>query len=539
MLIQVNDLKIWFGSDSKPFKAVDGISFSIDRGETYCLVGESGSGKSISSLSLMQLVTQQSHTSGEVLFDYHKDESTSKIDLMTLSESSKPMIRGSRIAMIFQEPMTSLNPVFTVGKQIDETLRCQQKVSNKEARLLAIEALREVQIPDPEGCYDRYPNELSGGMRQRVMIAMALIGKPDLLIADEPTTALDVTTQARILELMQKLQKERNMAMLFVTHDFGVVNLIADKVAVMKDGEIVESGSRQEVLYNPQHEYTQKLIAALPSKLVKPETKQNGTSKDLLTIKKLEVYYPIRQGLFKRTVGHVKAVDGVDLNIKQGSIMALIGESGSGKTTLGRALVQLIKKTGGDIHFDGQDLAALSDRQMRAYRKQIQFIFQDPFASLNPKMLIGDIILEGMEALSIGKNRDDRLKRIEKVLEEVHMPIETMQRYPHEFSGGQRQRVGIARCLAVEPSFIVCDEITSALDVSIQASILTLLLELKEKRDLTMLFITHNMEVVEYLADEVAVMYRGKLVECGPVDKVCKDPDHDYTKKLLAAVPRM
>jgi peptide/nickel transport system ATP-binding protein len=539
MLLQVDNLKTWFHSGGEIVKAVDGISFEINQGETLCLVGESGSGKSITSMSVMQLARNARHPDGKILFNFGSPEAPKQIDILKLAEKSKPQIRGRHIAMIFQEPMTSLNPVFTVGRQIEEALRQHTSMDRASAQKKVVQALADVLIPDPEGCYNRYPHELSGGMRQRVMIAMALVCEPALLIADEPTTALDVTTQAEILKLMKDLQKRTNTAILFITHDFGVVRQMADRVAVMRHGVIVESGTSDEVLNNPQHDYTKELIGSLPSNLKRgPRPAEVQDAEPLVSIKDLKIHFPIKKGILRRTVDHVKAVDGVSLDIAKGSITALVGESGCGKTTMGKCLVQLVDKTAGKITYRGQAIGDQQGEALRKVRQKMQIIFQDPFASLNPRMMIGDIIEEGMISLGVGKTADARKARISQVLEEIHLQPEMMYRYPHEFSGGQRQRIGIARCLAVDPEFIVCDEVTSALDVSIQASILKLLLELREKRGLTMLFITHNMEVVEYLADTVAVMYKGNIVERGPVDKICKNPDHEYTKKLLSAVPR-
>jgi peptide/nickel transport system ATP-binding protein len=537
MLLQVENLKTHFGPSDAPVRAVDGVSFEIDAGETLCLVGESGSGKSITSLSILQLAENARHPSGSVTFAYSAERS---VDILALAESAKPRLRGKRIAMIFQEPMTSLNPVYTIGSQIVEPLRQHAGLSKKAARARVVEALGEVQIPDPEGCFAKYPHELSGGMRQRVMIAMALVCEPDLLIADEPTTALDVTTQAEILALMKALQARTKTAILFITHDFGVVRQMADRVAVMKDGLIIETGPSHEVLDNPQHAYTQELIASLPGKLDRPPRPAAPAPglEPLMKIDAVKIHFPIRKGIFRRTVGHVKAVDGVDLDIMPGSITALVGESGCGKTTLGKTLVQLLPITSGSISVSGKPVGGLTGEALRQRRREEQIIFQDPYASLNPRMMIGDTIEEGMVALGVGDSHEARERRIREVLEEVHLEPDMIHRYPHEFSGGQRQRIGIARCLAVDPGFIVCDEITSALDVSIQASILKLLLELRDRRGLTMLFITHNMDVVAYLADQVAVMYQGRIVETGTVDQVCHAPEHAYTQTLLAAVPR-
>ena len=539
MLLEVENLKTWFGSGEDTVKAVDGVSFKINAGETLCLVGESGSGKSITSMSVMQLARNARHPDGKVIFEFGDDQKSNMVDVLKLSEASKPLVRGKHIAMIFQEPMTSLNPVYTVGRQIEEGLRQHTDLDTTQAKERVVKALEEVLIPDPAGCYNRYPHELSGGMRQRVMIAMALVCEPTLLIADEPTTALDVTTQAEILKLMKELQARKNTAILFITHDFGVVRQMADRVAVMKDGVIVEAGERDEVLYKPQHEYTKKLIGSLPSNLERgPRPDNLDNESPLVSIKDLKIHFPIKKGLFRRTVDHVRAVDGVSLDIAKGSITALVGESGCGKTTMGKCLVQLVDSVSGTMSYNGQLLGGLTGEALRERRRKMQIIFQDPFASLNPRMMIGDIIEEGMIALGVGGDAAARKERIAQVLEEIHLEPEMMFRYPHEFSGGQRQRIGIARCLAVDPEFIVCDEVTSALDVSIQASILKLLLELREKRGLTMLFITHNMEVVEYLADRVAVMYKGHIVEQGLTADVCRNPQHDYTKKLLDAVPR-
>ncbi len=549
-LLQVQNLKTYFGTPDNAFKAVDDISFDIEAGETFCLVGESGSGKSITSLSAIQLVPKPAGfhpQGGKILFNYRHNGTEKVINLLELSEASKRQVRGAKIAMIFQEPMTSLNPVLSIGYQICEPLKRHMKLSHSQANAKALELLKQVQIPSPEQRLKEYPHQLSGGMRQRVMIAMALSCEPDLLIADEPTTALDVTVQAEILRLMKDLQKRKGTAILFITHDFGVVNQVADHVAVMKLGKIVENGTKEQILRNPQHAYTKELIASLPSNLDKPSYKNEEqvsqdemkNEKPLINIKDYKVYFPIKEGFFKKTVGHVKAVDNVSLSIPKGQILALVGESGSGKTTLGKSLLQLIPSTSGEVWFENEDITKLSHGQMRKHRHDLQIIFQDPFSSLNPRMMIGDAIMEGMIAQGIGKSYQDRLEGVKEALRLAQMDENVIRRYPHEFSGGQRQRIGIARCLAVKPKFIVCDEITSALDVSVQASILKLLLKLRDQLGLTLLFITHNMEVVEYLADEVAVMYKGKIVEKGPTEQVCKTPSDPYTQKLLAAVPRM
>ena len=516
-------------------------------------------------------------------------------------------VRGGHIAMIFQEPMTSLNPVLTVGDQIVEAIRLARPgVGYEEARRRAIEALAEVRIEHPELRVDEYPHRLSGGQRQRVMIAMAIACRPELLIADEPTTALDVTVQAEILGLMLELKRRRGMSLFFITHDFGVVAQIADRVAVMREGRIVETGILEEVLERPAHDYTRQLLAAVPENLTRtsrhhpaagaeppaspaatgvreappfPATTETlraggpvgstgdpgsagvppastmaglrpaagetpalpGTTNDpeLLRLAGLEVHFPIRQGVLKRTVGHVRAVDGVDLRIHRGQILALVGESGCGKTTLGRAVLRLVEPTGGRVHFDGRELTGLTRRAMRPMRRRLQFVFQDPASSLNPRLTVATALTEPMAAHGIGENLEDRLETAAQTLVEVQLAREHLWRYPHELSGGQRQRIGIARALCLRPDFVVCDEVTSALDVSVQAEVLQLLLDLRRERALTLLFITHDIGVVEYLSDTTAVMHEGQIVELGPTARVCTAPEHPYTRRLIAAVPRL
>ena len=539
MLLEVDSLRTYFGTPEAPHRAVEDVSFQIDRGRTLALVGESGSGKSVTALSILRLLHGPTvfHPTGRILLEGNKG----RIDLMKMNEPALRSIRGRRISMIFQEPMTSLNPVLSVGYQITEPLRRHMTLSRRAARTRAIEALEAVHIPDPARRFGEYPHQLSGGMRQRVMIAMAMACEPDLLIADEPTTALDVTIQAQILKLMAELQERRGTAILFITHDLGVVNQIADDVAVMRRGCIVERGNKSTVLREPQHEYTRALLGALPAHLPRPQPPPSAAADDepLVRVENLKVHFPIRRGLLKRTVGHVKAVDGVDLSLAAGSITALVGESGCGKTTLGKAVLRLIEPTDGRIRYGQTDLTALNTSRMRTQRRDLQFVFQDPFSSLNPRMMIGEAIAEGLEAQGIGENSDDRRARAETALSEAQLDPGVIDRYPHEFSGGQRQRIGIARCLALNPKFVVCDEVTSALDVSVQASILQLLQDLRRRLNLTLLFITHDMEVVEYLADEVAVMRAGRVVERGPTDQICRNPQHEYTQTLLAAVPRL
>ncbi len=553
MLLRVDNLHTHLRSGGQIVKAVDGVSFHIDRGETFCLVGESGSGKSISALSVMRLLPRDisSHPAGRILFDYrHDNGSTEQVDMLTLPEERARHVRGSRITMIFQEPMNSLNPVFTIGDQIVEALQVHHPdIDYAEARERAIAALVQVQIPSAAERFNEYPHRLSGGQRQRVMIAMAMVGEPDLLIADEPTTALDVTVQAEILRLMRDLQERRGTSILFITHDFGVVAQMARRLAVMRRGQIVETGSVDDVFHHPQHDYTRQLIAALPENLTRarrlsmtetaPKPTPSPPAPTLLDLRKLEIYFPIRKGILRHTVGYVRAVDGIDLQIPRGQILALVGESGCGKTTLGRAVLRLIPPTGGAIYFDGHDLTRLGRAKMQPFRREIQFVFQDPMASLNPRMTIAGTLTEPMAVHGIGENKDDRLERARQALTQVQLDPDWVWRYPHEFSGGQRQRICIARALVLDPRFIICDEITSALDVSVQAEILQILLQLRRERDLTLLFITHNIAVVEYLSDEMAVMYNGKIVERGVTAKVCSSPSDPYTQRLLSAVPRV
>ena len=541
-LLEVRNLSTYLQADGREVRAVDGISFSIPKGDIFCLVGESGSGKSVTALSVIRLLPQgiASHPSGEILFNGR--------DLLKLNDPGIRAVRGSQIAMIFQEPMTSLNPVLTIGEQITEALQLHHPaMTDAEAEQRTIMALEQVQIPHASGRFRDYPHQLSGGQRQRVMIAMALACEPQLLIADEPTTALDVTVQAEILRLMRKLQDDTGMSMLFITHDFGVVAQMAQWVGVMQQGKMVEVGPCSEVLRKPQHAYTRQLLAALPENLAKPVSVQAQqitqepaiAQTPLLQIRELKVWFPIKKGLFRHTVGYVRAVDEVTLDIPQGQIVALVGESGCGKTTLGRAVVQLEKPTSGSIRIQGQELTGLSARELRPLRRKMQIAFQDPQSSLNPRLLIETTLTEPMKVHGIGANQEERIELAGRLLESVQLKRDFLWRYPHEFSGGQRQRIGLARALTLNPEFIVCDEITSALDVSVQAEILQLLLSIRQQRNLTLLFITHNIGVVEYLSDRTVVMYKGKIVEQGETAQVCRQPQHPYTQELLAAVPRL
>ncbi len=539
-LLEINDLSTDLGGEGQWQSVVKHISLTIESGQTYCLVGESGSGKSVTALSIMGLLpeTRFRHPTGSIkLFT---EESAAGLELMGADNDLMRRVRGGKIAMIFQEPMTSLNPVQTIGDQLDEALQIHRpdwSVAQRKDRILA--ALKEVLIPEPESRIKEYPHRLSGGQRQRVMIAMALICEPALLIADEPTTALDVTVQAEILKLMGDLQSRYGMGMLFITHDFGVVAQIADKVGVMRHGELVETGNTGAVLRNPQHQYTQSLIAALPERLQRRPSRPEKAHQTLLEVNDVAVHFPVRRGLLRRVVDHFRAVDGVSFQVNAGEIVALVGESGCGKTTLGRAILRLQDVAHGKILLNGQDITHLSAKEMRPLRRQMQVVFQDPGSSLNPRLPIHTSLVEPMRVQGIGANDTERTERAAAFLERVEMPTDSLWRYPHEFSGGQRQRLAIARALVLEPKFILCDEITSALDVSVQAGILKLLRQLVDEDNIGMLFITHNMGVVDYLADRMLVMHKAKFVESGNTDSVMQSPKSDYTRTLLSAVPRL
>jgi len=606
-LLSVRDLRTQIHGEGAPVRAVDGVSFDIAAGETFALVGESGCGKSMTALSIMRLLPDAAAiTGGSVELDGE--------NLLALPEAQMRDVRGRRVAMIFQEPGLSLNPVMTIGAQIAESVTRHTALRGAAAAARVIELLDAVRMPDAARRVNEYPFQLSGGMKQRVMIAMALACDPALLIADEPTTALDVTVQAQVLELLRDLQRSRGMAMLLITHDLGVVAQMAQQVAVMYAGEIIETAPVQTFFSGPAHPYSRKLFASLPERAgrdhtlaaipgaVPPLNRQfagcrfaercdrllphcaatvpawqtvgerhearchlygGGAAQDpaesapaqgysvdiparreedagrgaLLQVIDLQVYFPIRKGLFQRVAGHVRAVDGVTLDVFPGRTLGLVGESGCGKTTVGKGLLRLVAPTGGQVLLGGADFLALDRGELRARRRDVQIIFQDPYASLNPRVRIGDALEEGMLALAIDAGAADRQARIDALLTEVGLSPDVKGRYPHEFSGGQRQRIAIARALSVEPQLIVCDEPTSALDVSVQAQILNLLKRLQREKGLAYLFISHNMSVIDYMADEVAVMYLGRIVEQGGVDDVLRSPQHPYTRSLLAAVP--
>lgn len=528
-LLSVRDLSVAFRQNGEERISVDRVSFDIAEGETVALVGESGSGKSVSALSILKLLPYPaaSHPSGEILFNGK--------DLMKASEPELRRVRGNDVTMIFQEPMTSLNPLHTVERQIGEILKMHQGMSDQAARKRTLELLEEVGIREPEKRLQSFPHQLSGGQRQRVMIAMALANKPKLLIADEPTTALDVTVQAQILKLLADLKEAQGMSMLFITHDLGIVRKIADRVCVMSKGKIVETGPTKEIFDNPQHEYTKHLLAAEP----KGEPPLADLSaKTVMEGKDIRVWFPIKKGFLRKTVDHVKAVDGIDVELRAGQTLGVVGESGSGKTTLGLALSRMISSKG-EIRFDGRDIAKFSFKDMRPLRREMQIVFQDPFGSLSPRMTIADIIAEGLLVHEPKLSADDRDERVVSALKEVNLDPESRFRYPHEFSGGQRQRIAIARAMVLNPKFVMLDEPTSALDMSVQAQVVDLLRALQKKHDLAYLFISHDLKVVRALANDVLVMRNGKAVEYGTSKEVFANPKTEYTKALMAAAFRM
>jgi len=524
-LLSVRDLSVAFAQGGKQSMAVDHVSFDIAKGETLALVGESGSGKSVSALSVLKLLPYPaaSHPSGKILFN--------GADLLAMGEKALRGVRGNKITMIFQEPMTSLNPLHTIEQQIVEVLKLHQGMRDAPARARTLELLNEVGIREPEKRLDAYPHQLSGGQRQRVMIAMALANEPQLLIADEPTTALDVTVQAQILELLAKLKSRKGMSLLFITHDLGIVRRIADRVCVMTKGKIVESGPTREIFANPQHDYTKHLLAAEPKG--KPPA-ANPDAKPVMTGKDVKVWFPIKRGFFRTTVDHVKAVDGIDVTVRAGQTLGVVGESGSGKTTLGLALARMISSTG-TINFNGRDINQLSFSATRPLRRELQIVFQDPFGSLSPRLSVSEIIEEGLKIHEPKLSPDERDDKVVDVLKEVGLDSETRHRYPHEFSGGQRQRVAIARAMVLNPRFVMLDEPTSALDMSVQAQVVDLLRNLQAKHNLAYLFISHDLKVVRALANDVIVMRNGKIVEAGPSEQIFSSPQTDYTRALMAA----
>jgi peptide/nickel transport system ATP-binding protein len=577
-LLEIKNLVTEFRTDGEVMKAVNDVSFTLNRGETIGIVGESGSGKSVTSLSVMRLIPNPPGkiSGGEILF--HKDEN-STVDLVKISEKEMRAIRGNDIAMIFQEPMTSLNPVFTCGDQVMEAILLHQKVNKKEAKEKTIALFKEVQLPRPEAIFNQYPHQISGGQKQRVMIAMAMSCSPSILIADEPTTALDVTVQQTILDLMLKLQREKDMGIMFITHDLGVIAELADKVVVMYKGKIVEQGPVLEIFGNPQHPYTKGLLACRPPLDVRlkrlpivsdfmnvdeagniQEIDQSVTEatekeiqtvaereeahrklyaqKPILQIKNLKTYFPLKKNFFGKVTEEVKAVDDVTFDVYPGETLGLVGESGCGKTTLGRTVLRLVDPTGGEVIFKGNPLHLMTTAELTEVRKDIQIIFQDPYSSLNPRITVGDAIMEPMQVHKLYANDKERKEKVLELLERVNMLPEHFYRYPHEFSGGQRQRICIARALALRPQFIICDESVSALDVSVQAQVLNLLNELKRDFDFTYIFISHDLSVVKFMSDRMVVMNKGVVEEMGDADQICSNPQTEYTKKLIAAIPK-
>lgn len=578
ILLEIQNLVTEFRTEDETVKAVNDLSFTLSKSETIGIVGESGSGKSVTALSVMRLIPYPPGkiTGGSII--YHS-KSQGSIDIATLPEKEMRKLRGNEIAMIFQEPMTSLNPVYTCGDQVMEAILLHQKVSKKEAKERTIDLFKEVQLPRPEAIFDSYPHQISGGQKQRVMIAMAMSCKPNILIADEPTTALDVTVQATILDLMLKLQREHEMGIMFITHDLGVIAELADKVVVMYKGKIVEQGSVLEIFSNPKHPYTKGLLACRPplnmrlnwlptvadfmktsdsgemiesaqsvsevtNKLAITKEERAETHKILysktpiLQIKNLKTYFPIKKGMFGKAHDYVKAVDDVTFDVYPGETLGLVGESGCGKTTLGRTILRLIEPTSGEIFFSGTNITNLPAKEMRELRKNIQIIFQDPYSSLNPRITIGQAIMEPMQVHGIFENDKERKGGVIELLHRVNMNESHFYRYPHEFSGGQRQRICIARALALKPKFIICDESVSALDVSVQAQVLNLLNELKREFDFTYIFISHDLSVVKFMSDRMVVMNNGKIEEMGDADHIYNNPQSEYTQKLINAIPK-
>ncbi|MBX3505630.1 MAG: ABC transporter ATP-binding protein [Parvibaculum sp.] len=524
-LVDIRDLSVAFRSDGKEVLAVDKVSFSIKPGETVALVGESGSGKSVSALSIMQLLNypQAFHPSGEIMFEGQ--------NLVGADEKTMRKIRGNRITMVFQEPLTSLNPLHTIERQVGEVLIEHKGLRGAAVRARVLDLLKRVGIPNAEERLDAYPHQLSGGQRQRVVIAMALANEPQLLIADEPTTALDVTVQAQILKLLMDLKRETGMALLLITHDLGIVRKMADHVHVMTKGKIVEHGPTEQVFSSPQHAYTQHLLAS------EPKGRSLGAAADgpvVMEADNLKVWFPIRRGFLRRTVGHVKAVDGISVKLREGRTLGVVGESGSGKTTLGLALMRLLSSDG-EIRFNGHMIQGLQSKEMRPLRRNMQIVFQDPFGSLSPRMSVSQIVGEGLEIQHPEMSAEERRAQVTEALREVGLDPAMQDRYPHEFSGGQRQRIAIARAMALKPRFVMLDEPTSALDMSVQAQIVDLLRELQRRHNLAYLFISHDLKVVRALADDIIVMKGGKVVEAGSADEIFDRPETDYTRALMAA----
>ena len=524
-LLDVRDLSIAFNQGGKAVLAVDKVSFSLERGRTLALVGESGSGKSVTALSIVKLLgsTSATYPSGQVLYKGQ--------DLLKADEDALRRVRGNEITMVFQEPMTSLNPLHPIARQIGEILELHGMRSADKRRTRTIELLEEVGIPDPAARFGAFPHQLSGGQRQRVMIAMALANRPDLFIADEPTTALDVTVQAQILKLLKDLQARLGMAMLFITHDLGIVRKIADDVAVMQRGKIVEAGPTEEVFRAPQHPYTRALLAAEPKG--QPPV-ADATARPIVTGDNIRVWFPIKRGFFRKTIGHVKAVDGISICVREGQTVGVVGESGSGKTTLGLALLRLIRSEG-PIAYLGKRIDGLASKEMRPLRRDMQVVFQDPYGSLSPRMSVAEIVEEGLVIQNPGLGWRERREIVARALADTGLDPAAMDRYPHEFSGGQRQRIAIARAMALEPRFVVLDEPTSALDMSVQAQIVDLLRDLQKKRNLAYMFISHDLKVVRALATDLIVMRHGKVVESGAAADIFAKPASDYTRALFAA----
>ncbi|HXZ45885.1 MAG TPA: ABC transporter ATP-binding protein [Pseudolabrys sp.] len=524
-LLSIRDLSIAFGYGARESLAVDRVSFEINKGETVALVGESGSGKSVTALSVMKLLPYPAahHPSGTINFQGR--------DLLAMSEREIRQVRGNDITIIFQEPMTSLNPLHTIEKQIGEILSLHQSLNGQAARSRTVELLGQVGIPDPAGRLGAYPHQLSGGQRQRVMIAMALANEPELLIADEPTTALDVTVQAQILKLLKDTQRRLGMSMLFITHDLGIVRKLADRVCVMHRGKIVEHGAVERVFTSPEHSYTRALLAAEPKPDPAPPRPEAPV---LIETNDLKVWFPVKRGVLRKVVGHIKAVDGVSIELRKGETLGVVGESGSGKTTLGLAILRLISSTG-PVVFMGKSIQGLKFKEMRPFRHNMQIVFQDPYGSLSPRMSVSDIVEEGLKVHHPDLPTAERTKRVIAALTDVGLDPQTRHRYPHEFSGGQRQRIALARALVLEPTFIVLDEPTSALDMLIQSQMVDLLRDLQKRHDLTYMFISHDLRVVAALASRLLVMRNGKAVEEGAAAELFKAPKSDYTRALFAA----